>query len=687
MSASESRGSFARAGTIAFATLALAHLAAGLTGDPRLWGTHALAYLPRGAWFAASLALVVLLAPEMACGAAAAGVAVAGRILGSRALLVAAALVAGVGLHAARIRYQFLGDGRVWVEKLQSHTSFQHFEPFAAALVRWVAGRIDAAHPENSAGAASIGLGVLYVLGTGFLCRALWRDRAPRALAWLLLLAHPVLLFFFGYVESYPLLLVLQVGVALGLVRAVGRGRGAGLGPAVLVGVAVASHLQAVAWLPCLIALAWVEEIGAAPPSPGSRHGIAASLVQRPLLLRAAFLCTVALVCGALLALGSGARPARLAADLRGESALGAVTAAWFFSWRHAVDLANEYVLLLGAPFVLVAAVLGARGEARAPAEAAGSEAPHAAWIPIACLFPGPLLVSWVVQPRIGGARDWDLYASLVLPAVLCSVEAWRRVQSVPGSPARAARPKPLGARAVPAAEAAGRALGLALVTSVAWLAVNLDAPRSARRMIALQDERGTFGNFARGYANETLGVYFRKLDPRAARDAYRRATQANAANPRYFNNLGNAEVQLQEIEAARDSYRKALELGMHEWPVVYNIGTCELQLGHAPEAERLFDQMTRDWPENWRGWASRGRARLELGRAPEALEDGLHARSLQADQPELCYFLGRVYHALGRDAEAKAAWEEALRLDPGFAAARSALGRLESATSPSPGP
>src|SRR5262249_45936536 len=55
-----SGGAKARRASVAWLVWAVTLLAAGIVADPRTWGVHALAFLPRPAWFA-TLALVAAL--------------------------------------------------------------------------------------------------------------------------------------------------------------------------------------------------------------------------------------------------------------------------------------------------------------------------------------------------------------------------------------------------------------------------------------------------------------------------------------------------------------------------------------------------------------------------------------------------------------------------------------------------
>ena len=67
----------------AYALLAGALLLAGWAPDPRTWGLHALAFLPRVAWMAALLFCAALAAPRVAARFGAMVIATAGWVLGS----------------------------------------------------------------------------------------------------------------------------------------------------------------------------------------------------------------------------------------------------------------------------------------------------------------------------------------------------------------------------------------------------------------------------------------------------------------------------------------------------------------------------------------------------------------------------------------------------------------------------
>ena len=616
-------------GVLLYAVVALALLLSGLRPDARPWGLHSYAFLPRSMWIGAALVLAAGLVPGVAARLGVLATRLGSLLTRSLVLPVVVAGVAVPCFYLARLEAHLLGDATVWVGALAEGMEFHHFEPLAAFLTRWLAMLLSPSDPATAAGALSIVLGPVYIVCTAILCRWLWRQPSQCGASWLLLLLHPLLLLYFGYVESYPLVVVLQVVFVMALAGAA-SGRVPTYVAAVVLGLALAAHLAAVAWMPALGVFVWQR---ASTRRARLAHTTAALA-----------LATVIAVAGA----GSvGGTPGHLWRDVVGEPGLGGQSLAWFFSSRHVVDWMNEMLLLLAPVFVLLA---GAAAVRQRPARTTDAQRPL--WDAIVTLGAGTLAVAVAVEPRIGGARDWDLFVPLVLPAVLLAVRAST------GAPAAAT----------------GRAILLATVLLSGWLVVGVDASRAAARLEVLQDERGTFSNFARGYANESLGIYYRGRNPEAARAAWQRATRANPKNPRYFNNLGMEELKRNDIAAACSAFRRTLELGMDEYFTRFNVANCDRQEGDLAAAERHYDQLIARWPQRPEAFAARGWARVQMGRPEAALADLNTALRLGPPQPEVFYSMGLALQALGREPEARRAWERTLQLDPRHEAARTRL-------------
>ncbi len=620
----------------AYALFAALFLGAGWSPDARLWGVHHLAFLSPARWFAAAGFCAALAVPAIA-GALGNGIAAIGvRVVASiwAPWAVAVVVLAFGALNA--IDFPFLGDGIAWSNGLRAGTFFYYFEPLAIAASRAVAGIAATSDAARGAAVLPILLGPVYVYGTARLCRAVFDEAWARGTGWALLILNPVLLFYCGYLESYPLLVVVQVFYAWASVQSA-RGRCAFWVPTLLGSVAAATHVSAVSWLPVLLVVAH-ERSQQASSSEGAVSPRTRGVVRGALAMFGALIVAAGLVRAV------GVHPGRLLEAIAGHTGLGGHSWTWLFSARHAVDVANQLLLLLAPAFVVLAAGLAHAAPLRRAWRPGGLPA---VWRVVLALLVGPLVIALGIEPRIGGARDWDLFTPLLLPAVLLCVRAARHLRE----PARTG--------------IAGRAVGLALVTTLAWFAVGVSAERSARRLEVLQQPHALITNYARGYANETLGIYYRDHDPAAARDAWQRATEANANNPRYFNNLGNEEIRLGNQAAACAAFQRTLELGLDEYFVLYNVAGCARVEERFAVAESLLTVLVQRAPERAEAWSDRGFVRLRVQRPHDAMADLQTALELAPRDPENWYRIGLAHMELGDMQRASAAWQRTLQLDP----------------------
>jgi len=624
------------------------HVAAAVAPSPWSWGIHQLSFLPLGVRLAFGAAFLLLLVPAIATAVAVLPTAVA-RVAGSFGVTVLFAAASAVAFWLGRIEFAFLGDGLVWIQHLESGAPFYFSEPLATTVLCWTARALNASQPGTVAGATSVLLGFVFIVAALRVCRSRWTDVYTRGLAATLLLLHPTILLFFGYVESYAMVQVLSLLFVWSLLRAP---RGFSLVvPATILGVAIATHLVAVFWLPALWANAWRPLAGAhARVAPGREpQGAPHGATLGPLV---AMLLAFAIAAAITFAVGSS--PGSVLKRAIGPQGIGAQESTWFWSAPHAADVSNLIVLVLGPAFVLAAHGLARRAQIR-------ELWADPAWRPLVLLVAGSLSFAVLVQPRIGGARDWDLFASWSVPAVLLGVELSRRLRQKSLSPSGETK-------------VAGRAVGLAVLVTSSWLWVNLDPALAARRFIVLQQQGGPFSRDARGYASETLGVYYRSRDPRLARDSWREATLLAPSHARYHVNLGSAALALGDLNEARVAWARAHELGERDARIVYNLALACLRTGHAAEAVRHFDELIAGGAGNWSILQSRARAKTELGLWREALVDLDRALQLDSTQADVHCDRGVALRSLGDSAGARGSFRAALRLAPAHPEARRAL-------------
>jgi tetratricopeptide (TPR) repeat protein len=162
-----------------------------------------------------------------------------------------------------------------------------------------------------------------------------------------------------------------------------------------------------------------------------------------------------------------------------------------------------------------------------------------------------------------------------------------------------------------------------------------------------------------------------------AAVEAFRRTVSEEPDHAWAWNNLGLSYERLSRFEDAEQAYRASLARERSPTALT-NHGYALLHLGRLPEAEAaLRESLTREG-RSVRARHGLGEVLLEAGRLDEAVAE--FTRVLQqgagAAAPMAHNNLGLALARLGRRSEARAHFQEALRLQPAFEAARQNLAR-----------
>src|SRR5262249_10126720 len=156
-------------------------------------------------------------------------------------------------------------------------------------------------------------------------------------------------------------------------------------------GLAVALHLQAVTWLTAIFGIVSPSPASSFMRRAGSRF--TGPAVRRVLVVAA--LGAAVLAVGAVGARLAGMTAAAFWAAVRDQAKGLGGSARWFVSRSHAIDVANEVMLVLAAPLLLASAA--GSGERVKPA----AHVQRLAW-----MWWGPLAMLVIVRPVIGAARD-----------------------------------------------------------------------------------------------------------------------------------------------------------------------------------------------------------------------------------------------------------------------------------------
>jgi len=554
-----------RAARFVFFGLCVAYLAAVIIASgspgPLAWGLHSLGFLGTGARsLLVSLYLCAGVLILWGCVSGSPRPAEARRAFAVRfqalrrpgPLGVAALLLAFcASLYFLRARTHLLGDGTVWLTILKTGQHQLYSEPLAAAIWTAFGSVIRALVPSPDAGA----FGLLSILcgGLSFLiCLALANhlvaERGARAEAVALLLTLGITELYCGYLESYPLVVVLILAYLwLGLRSLVTRGAFA-LTP-VLLSLATASHFLSLYLWPSYLFLV-------------SRR-------ERRMSHRALW-CLVPAILTPALAVAAGSRPndwiessriALHAALLPGASAkawnIGGPVGLW-----HALDMANEALLIM--PVALLLAIGGLT--TRAGRQWLAS--PEAKFLAAATLS-GLIAAFLLVLPA--PALDWDLFALLMVPAGVLSVGLGiRLLQGEVPMPFRVGM------------------VSLALCAVLPFLLVNASEDASLRRFKTLIGPGTRISVQSRAYPNSVLAQFYEdRGDYRSALLYAERAYGGEPTNPRYSVKLANEHFQLGEYASASRYYEEAIHRGWDRASSRHDLGLSYALAGRDLDAVR----------------------------------------------------------------------------------------------------
>lgn len=127
--------------------------------------------------------------------------------------------------------------------------------------------------------------------------------------------------------------------------------------------------------------------------------------------------------------------------------------------------------------------------------------------------------------------------------------------------------------------------------------------------------------------------------------DRIRMSSRANDASTR---------LQKGEYREAITAYDAILE-AHEDYPwALFGRGYARLKLGQPELAISDYSKGLMKEPNNAAACVNRGAALLEVGKLQQALRDFQHVEELKSQQPELSYFLGKVFMDLGQPAKAK---------------------------------
>ncbi|OGJ57601.1 hypothetical protein A2635_01890 [Candidatus Peribacteria bacterium RIFCSPHIGHO2_01_FULL_51_9] len=130
------------------------------------------------------------------------------------------------------------------------------------------------------------------------------------------------------------------------------------------------------------------------------------------------------------------------------------------------------------------------------------------------------------------------------------------------------------------------------------------------------------------------------------------------------YNNLAGIMAKNDDMEKAVELYQKSLNVKKNS-RALFNLAQIAASVGNSDYAIKFYEQMLEIQPRHAQAQAQVGSFYLEKGDIERAYEHLLRARALDPNLPSVHYNLGLIFEYLGQQNEARAAFEEVLRLDP----------------------
>jgi tetratricopeptide (TPR) repeat protein len=620
------------------------------------WGFHHYGFLPRP-FLAALLLPLVLLVPGFS-GAFSRAAAPLARVLEDprRARIAGAVFVAVMALFffLARTRTFLLSDSQLLIRSVnQGFVSFTA-DTLAAVAQLWfhlmLRSVFNVSSETTSFRILSIVCGAVWLAAMCFTTARLTRNGWQRLLLMGLLGTAGLTKLFYGYAETGPLLTA-AIGVYIwAAIRVVQDGKGIIFATLAFL-AASALHVTGLLLFPSFLFV-----LGGWASAGGARRAVpAAAAVLLPVLAYMVFWFSRG---------GTAAGVARAYAPYFAEfiplgGPLDSRQAYTLFSPARVAEFLNEQIFIGPLAILALAGALLLR-----------RKWPRVGLRTFLLLLIVPFLaLSVVFNRKLGGARDWDLLASVAVPAILLTAVLLFEESDAAGRRGAATLPR-----------TALFLTSVSLVHLVGIVLVDVDHDWSVRHFAALFDDRAPVSRFARSYALEEVGHYYvDRSRPAEAVGWFEKAAAIDPSNSKAIGTLGSYYASSGRKTEALPLLREAVRLGPRVAVSHFNLGTALSETGQWDEASVSFSEAIRLQPNLHEAYIGLSLARSRAGhyaaaesaaRAGLALPPGAWSTALQMT-------LGTSLERQGRIGEAEQAYREALRLDPENREALFNLGRL----------
>jgi hypothetical protein len=612
----------------ACALIIVVHAIASFFPKERLWGINQLAYvsfIPR--WIIIILALLVLV-PKVnrICYDVFAGCfnLVERNLKGINRYYqyIFFSLVSIILFWVFKAKTHLLGDGTVRGNEILTGTKLSITEPLDFYL-HALAYRLLKLDAFQTYALISCIVGAFFVFLALRLSHLLGKENQERVFAFMLLVSMGPVQLFFGYIESYSLVYVGILAYFLFSILYFNDRCGIFF-PGLALLFCISLHLSALYLLPSLIYLGMAK----------SRKE------EKTFNFKNVFSVTlILLLVGVGLLVLSAQNPNKASPATYFLSLLGSQKDPYsLFSSAHLVDMINEQLLLSPVGIILWAIVFfGARK--------IDFKNKVVTFFMIVIVF--SFMFAFFMDPKLGYARDWDLFSSTGLGYTLLgmylTLDCFRQ-----------AKIKKLNYVIM-------AVTFTALFSTLPWIYVNAQEDKAVERFNALLNldvERSAYGH-------EILAIYYRDRGWLNEETKEWEKALSLVENDRYAGNLGMNYMQLGKYQEAITMLKKAIQLNPHSAKSYNNLGIAFAYAGEYEEAQKAYEESIKLDPFYFKAYSNLGGLLAEMGHYPEALEALKSAIQINPDYFEAYQNLAVTYQRMGKPEEVVPFFQAYLQRNP----------------------
>jgi len=232
------------------------------------------------------------------------------------------------------------------------------------------------------------------------------------------------------------------------------------------------------------------------------------------------------------------------------------------FSGSHVIDVVNQHLLISSSGIILISVLIISSWRR------IDWNDPNISFLFLFAFY--FLLFNLTIDPELGMARDWDLFAASGVGYTLLGIFLVTKAACQKGFRQH------LGVLLA----------GTAMVAAIPWFLVNASESRSVERfrnLLVLGGERTDYGY-------EILGIFYREKGMSdGVINALQNAIEINPENPRYYIMLGDAYKAKGLYELAISQHQHAIQMRPNFAPAYVNLGSVFASQRRYEEALRAY--------------------------------------------------------------------------------------------------